>query len=150
MQLYSISDEYISYLRKKFPRVYSNKEYIFHGSPIKVKKLVPNQACDMAFEEGCQLAVYGTTNKKMAILFALGCITESDEAERIMMPEYGDKMLFRKCHPNYGGKGYLYYLDKSKFIHAMGTQWVCYDEIVPERIEEICVNEYLADCIIEK
>ncbi len=26
MQLYSISDEYISYLRKKFPRVYSNKE----------------------------------------------------------------------------------------------------------------------------
>ena len=39
------------------------KEYIFHGSPIKVKKLVPNQACDVAFEEGCQLAVYGTTNK---------------------------------------------------------------------------------------
>ena len=26
MQLYSISDEYISYLRKKYPRVYSNKE----------------------------------------------------------------------------------------------------------------------------
>ena len=28
MQLYSISDEYINYLRKKFPRVYSNKENI--------------------------------------------------------------------------------------------------------------------------
>ena len=26
MQLYSISDEYINYIRKKFPRVYSNKE----------------------------------------------------------------------------------------------------------------------------
>jgi len=26
MRLYSISDEYINYLRKKFPRVYSNKE----------------------------------------------------------------------------------------------------------------------------
>ena len=26
MRLYSISDEYIAYLRKKFPRVYSNKE----------------------------------------------------------------------------------------------------------------------------
>jgi protein AbiQ len=26
MKLYSISDEYISFLRKKFPRVYSNKE----------------------------------------------------------------------------------------------------------------------------
>ncbi len=28
MQLYSISDEYISYLRKNFPRVYSNKENV--------------------------------------------------------------------------------------------------------------------------
>lgn len=26
MQLYNISDEYINYLRNKFPRVYSNKE----------------------------------------------------------------------------------------------------------------------------
>ncbi len=26
MRLYSISDEYINYLRKKFPKVYSNKE----------------------------------------------------------------------------------------------------------------------------
>lgn len=26
MQLYNISDEYVNYLRKKFPRVYSNKE----------------------------------------------------------------------------------------------------------------------------
>lgn len=26
MQLYSVSDRYINYLRKKFPRVYSNKE----------------------------------------------------------------------------------------------------------------------------
>ena len=26
MRLYSVSDEYISYLRKNFPRVYSNKE----------------------------------------------------------------------------------------------------------------------------
>lgn len=28
MQLYSVSDEYINYLRKKFPRVYSNKENV--------------------------------------------------------------------------------------------------------------------------
>ena len=26
MQLYNVSDEYINYLREKFPRVYSNKE----------------------------------------------------------------------------------------------------------------------------
>ena len=29
------------------------KEYIFHGSPIKVDKLIPNQACDIEYKEGC-------------------------------------------------------------------------------------------------
>ena len=32
----------------------------------------------------------------------------------------------------------------------MGSQWVCYDEIVPDFIEEIDVNDYLDYCIIEK
>ena len=84
------------------------KEYVFHGSPVKVEKLIPNQACDIEYKEGCQYAVYATTNKKMAILFSMGCIEEGDDARRVMMPEYGDKMLFKNCHPNYNGKGYLY------------------------------------------
>lgn len=32
----------------------------------------------------------------------------------------------------------------------MGSQWVCYEEIIPERVEEIDVNEFLDDCIIER
>ena len=44
------------------------KEYVFHGSPVKVEKLIPNQACDIEYKEGCQYAVYATTNKIMAIL----------------------------------------------------------------------------------
>ena len=27
-----------------------NKEYLYHGSPVKVDKLVPNQAYDTGFE----------------------------------------------------------------------------------------------------
>ena len=42
------------------------KEYVFHGSPIRVDKLIPNQACDIEYKEGCQYAVYATTNKIMA------------------------------------------------------------------------------------
>ena len=42
-----------------------NKEYLYHGSPVKVDKLVPNQAYDTGFESGCQYAVYATSNKKM-------------------------------------------------------------------------------------
>lgn len=44
MQLYSVSDEYINYLRKKFPRVYSNKENMrihtrkYLGAVIEIEK----------------------------------------------------------------------------------------------------------------
>ena len=41
------------------------KEYVFHGSPIRVDKLIPNQACDIEYKEGCQYAVYATKNKIM-------------------------------------------------------------------------------------
>ena len=71
-----------------------NKEYLYHGSPVKVDKLVPNQAYDTGFESGCQYAVYATSNKKMSVCFALGCIEENGDAERIMLPQYGDKMVF--------------------------------------------------------
>jgi hypothetical protein len=125
------------------------KEYLYHGSPEKVEKLVPSQAFDTGYKEGCQFAVYATSNKKMAICFALGCVEENENAERIMLPEYGDKMVFKNCHPNYGGLGYLYLLDKEKFSHAMGTQWVCYEEIYPEDVIEIQVDDYLDYCIIK-
>ena len=130
-------------------RIKMNKEYLFHGSPHKFDKLIPNQAFDSGFKEGCQYAVYATSSINMAICFSLGCIEENENAERIMLPEYGDRMVFKHCHPNYGGKGYLYLLDKEKFVHAMGTQWVCYEEIVPDYVIEINVDEHLDLCVIE-
>ena len=126
------------------------KDYLYHGSPFKLDKLIPNQAHDTGFDEGCQLAVYATSNQNMAICFALGCIADGDDAERIMMPEYGDKMIFKHCHPNYGGKGYVYRLDKSKFVHAMGSQWVCYEPVIPDEITEINVDDYLDLCVVEE
>ena len=33
-------------------------------------------------------------------------------------------MVYKKGTPNYGGKEYLYILDKKDFQFAMGTQWV--------------------------
>ncbi|WP_044916968.1 hypothetical protein [Butyrivibrio sp. WCE2006] len=58
-------------------------------------------------------------------------------------------MIFKHCHPNYGGKGYLYFLDKRKFKPAMGSQWVCYEEIVPDDVIEISVDDYLDLCVVE-
>lgn len=122
---------------------------LYHGSPNKYDVLIPHQAYDIGFEEGCQNAVYATTSKTMAICFALGAVEdENGEIEREMMPEYGDKMVFKKGHPNYAGKGYLYVIDGAQFRHAMGTQWVCFEEVKPLEIIEINVDDYLDYCVV--
>ena len=126
-------------------------EYLYHGSSGYYHVLVPHQAYDTGFQEGCKNAVYATSNKNMALAFALGAIPNKDgEIERVMLPEYGDVMVFEKGTPNYGGKGYLYVLDKSKFQHALGTQWVCFEDIVPLEIQEINVDDYLHLCLVKE
>ena len=124
------------------------QKILWHGSSVKVDKLIPNQAMDVGFEEGCKLAVYATSNRNMAICFALGCVADEKEASRTMMPEFGDKMVFEGCHPNYGGKGYLYKLDGTGFEHAMGTQWICTEEVIPLEVIEINVDDYLELCVV--
>lgn len=123
---------------------------LYHGSPYKIEILKPHQAHDTGFDEGNKLAVYATTNRKMAICFAMGSVSdENGDVERIMLPEYGDKMIFKKGHPNYGGKGYLYILSKTNFEHVLGTQWVSYTDVIPIEIIEIDVDDYLDYCIIQ-
>lgn len=126
-------------------------EYLYHGSSRKVHVLAPHQACDKEFEEGCQYAVYATSNRNMALAFALGEIpNDKGEVERVMMPEYGDVMQFVKGTPNYGGKGYLYVLDKKDFHYAYGTQWICFHDVKPLSIIEIEVNDYLYLCKVNE
>lgn len=120
---------------------YKQDNYLYHGSPFKLETLCPRQAHDTQYESGCQEAVYATDNIDMAICFALG--VEGDEnSERTMMPEHGMKMVFKKCHPRYGQKGYIYVLNKKEFVHAMGSQWVSYNEQIPVDIIEIDVDDY--------
>lgn len=122
-------------------------EYLYHGSDKKVSVLVPHQAKDECFEKGCQYAVYATSNKNMALAFALGGIPNNNgELVREMMPEYGDIMQFIKGYPNKGGKGYLYVLDKKDFKYEYGTQWVCYRAVTPLKVIEIDVDDYLYLC----
>ena len=126
-------------------------EYLYHGSSKKIDILIPHQAVDTGFEEGCQNAVYATSNKNMALAFALGAKPNKDgEIERVMLPESGDIMVFEKGTPNYGGKGYLYVLDKSKFKHCLGTQYVCFEEVKPIEIIEINVDDYLNLCSVRE
>lgn len=126
-------------------------EILYHGSGVLVEELEPRLAKDTMFKEGCQKAVYATTDKNMALSFALGGIPDDNgNLERIMLSEYGSKMIFRKGTPNYGGKGYLYIIAKENFIHVMGTQWVCYEKVKPIDVIEIDVNDYLELCVVEQ
>ena len=57
-------------------------------------------------------------------------------------------MVFKKGHPNYGGKGYLYIIESNEFVHAMGTQWVCFKEVKPTEVIELEVDDYLEYCVV--
>lgn len=75
---------------------------LYHGSSVYCETLIPHIAYDWGYEEGCKNAVYATSNKSIALSFALGIQADSNgETERIMDPEYGDKMVFWKGTPNY-------------------------------------------------
>lgn len=51
----------------------------------------------------------------------------------------------------YGEKGYVYVLEKDKSIYAYGSQWVCYEPVIPKEIIEISVDDYLdTHCIISR
>lgn len=127
---------------------YRQGGYLFHGSPYRIERLQTRPAHDKAYEVGCQNAVYATDSLDMAICFALGVEGDGD-GERIMMPVFGKKMLFKNCHPRYGQKGYIYVLERDEFTHAMGSQWVAYTEQTPVDIIEIEVDDYVKDyCIL--
>lgn len=119
-------------------------DVLYHGSSIYVDELIPQQAFDWGYEEGCKHAVYATSNKNQVLAFALGSIPDNEgNVERIMEPKYGDQMVFWKGTPNYHGVGYLYILSAERFIHAGGSQWISKQIIKPLEIVKINVDDYL-------
>ena len=58
---------------------------LYHGSTNKYDVLIPHQAYDTGYAEGCQNAVYASSEKAMAIGFALG--EKEDELKRALLAE---------------------------------------------------------------
>ncbi|MGL5087133.1 MAG: hypothetical protein ACRC68_15695 [Clostridium sp.] len=117
---------------------------LYHGSSVCSEKLIPHQAYDWGYEEGCENAVYATSNKNVALAFALGIKPDvNGKSERVMDTEFGDVMIFVNGMPNYGGVGYLHVLSSEGFTYAGGTQWINKNEVIPLEIIEIKVDEYL-------
>jgi hypothetical protein len=118
--------------------------FLFHGSQAKVTVLLPNQAYDGLSDVGTANGVFATSNRELALIFALGCIPdEQGRITRFVQSIDPIQVIFLEGKPNRGGKGYLYTLDCNKFEQLDDFQWVSYEEVTPLQTEEIIVNEYL-------
>ncbi len=120
--------------------------YLYHGSTKLFDIVMPFQAYDWGYAEGCQDAVFATSNRDIAIAFAMGAVPdEQGKIGRLMDPEYGDeiRMIFYQGHPDFGGKGYVYKLLSEGFVYTRGTQWVNPNPVKPVEISVINVDDYL-------
>jgi len=94
---------------------------------------------------GRHLGVYATSNRDVALAFALGGVAdESGTCHREMRTRGRARvqMVFVRGHPNCGGKGYLYKLSSKGFRHVGGTQWVSDRAVRPLATLEINVDDY--------
>ena len=121
-------------------------KFLYHGSSKKVNALIPRQADDWKYEHGRHFGVYATSNRDVALAFALGAVPDKKgTCHRIIRGKKHKplKMVFVRGHPNFGGKGYLYKLLSKGFHHVGGNQWVSESQVKPIDIIEINVDDYL-------
>jgi hypothetical protein len=108
--------------------------------------LLPHQAEDFLNPAGSQYGVWATSNRDIALAFALGAVPdETGSVARIMRPQDLNpvKMVYIQGHPNFGGKGYLYAVLSEGFEHVAGEIWICRESVTPLEILEINVDDYL-------
>ena len=119
--------------------------FLYHGSAKLLKIIEPFQAHDWGYAEGCKKAVYVTSDRNIAIAFALGARPdENGNVGRLMDKKYDkdNKMIFYQGHPNFGAKGYLYKLSSEGFTYTRGTQWVNSYSVTPVDTTEINVDDF--------
>jgi len=65
-------------------------EFLFVVSSKRFNVLLPSQAYDWSYKEDCQNAFYATSNRDMALAFALGVVPdETGHYDRIMDHKHG-------------------------------------------------------------
>ena len=121
-------------------------KHLYHGSSKRVDVLVPHQAEDFLNPAGSEYGVWATSNRDVALTFALGAVPDETGAViRVMRPQDLNpiRMVFVQGHPNFGGKGYLYTVSSQGFEHVGGEVWICQNPVTPVEVLEINVDDYL-------
>ncbi len=118
-------------------------KYLYHGSDERVDVLVPHQAEDSLNEAGSQYGVFATSNRDVALAFALGAVPdEAGRVTRVIRSLNPVKMIFIQGRPNLGGRGYLYKMSSEGFEQVDELQWVCRESVKPLEVLEINVDDY--------
>ena len=117
-------------------------QYLYHGSPYRFEKLIPQPACG-ASERESMFAVYAAGSMKEVIPFALPIrwYPDTPEGRRDFRCEDGrTEILCGTLDPD--GVGYVYRVKSDGFVRIDGWQWVSETETMPEEIVEIKVRDY--------
>ena len=118
-------------------------KYLYHGSSSRFDILMPNQASDFLNKSGNQYGVFATSNRDVALAFALGTVPDATGGVmRVILSLDPVKMIYVHGYPDLGGKGYLYTLSSEKFERVDNLQWVCREPVKPLEILEINVDDY--------
>jgi len=121
-------------------------DYIFHGSPKLFDVAKPHHAkCDSKNPLNEQTAIYGANDLRFAIIFAF---EKSPRQNYSWTAEKENGVYVGKLengtYVDENAKGYLYCFEKSKFTPTSqnGEQYVCMEELKPQRIFELSYKDF--------
>lgn len=121
-------------------------EFLYHGSSINSKVLLPKQAENWINKASGLYGVYATHIRNIALAFTLGGISDGSGTVSMMIKLQNSdpiKMVYIHGYPNFGGKGYLYKLNSRIFKQINTYEWICGQTVVPITVTEINVDDHL-------
>jgi len=117
-------------------------EYLYHGSPYLVEKLIPRPASGEKEKESLT-AIYAAETIKDVIPFALPVrwYPDTPEGRRDFKCSNGrTELIYGSLNP--GGRGYVYKVKADNFVKIDHWQWISESAVIPEEIIEIRVEDY--------
>ncbi|MGD9276795.1 MAG: hypothetical protein PVJ67_06510 [Candidatus Pacearchaeota archaeon] len=117
-------------------------KYLWHGSPRKLKELIPRQATGLNKKEDRQIGVYATDKRDRAIAMTLINLKGVRGGTRLIFPRGKVKGIVFEGWPTQE-YFYLYTLPKEGFSKIDNWQWISKKKIIPLKIEKLKTKDYI-------
>lgn len=117
-------------------------QYLYHGSPYLLEKLIPQPAAGANGKESL-LAIYAAGSIREVIPFALPIrwYPDNPDGRRDFRCRDGKtEVLCGTLNPD--GTGYVYRVKSDCFVKIDGWQWVSETGVIPEEVMGIRVRDY--------